>query len=165
MPYLPLIVSELLPGWVLFGLPTAIGIAVLRYHLYDIDLIINRTLVYGSLSVMLVATYLGGVVGLQYVFRGLTGQESQLAIVASTLAIAALFVPLRRRVQGLVRSALLPQEVRRHEDPRRLLRQAARRDAAGRPERGPGRGGHDNRAAGPRLLVAAPRTGSQGRAS
>jgi hypothetical protein len=63
--YLPLIVSGLLTGWVLFGLPTAIGIAVLRYRLYDIDLLINRTLVYGSLSVMLVATYLGGVVGLQ----------------------------------------------------------------------------------------------------
>jgi hypothetical protein len=74
----------------------------LRYRLYDIDLIINRTLVYGSLTVLLVATYLGGVVGLQYVFRALTGQESTLAVVASTLAIAALFGPLRRRVQGLV---------------------------------------------------------------
>jgi hypothetical protein len=84
------------------GVPIAVGVAVLRYRLYDIDLIINRALVYGSLTALLAATYLGGVVGLQSVFRALTGQESQLAVVASTLAIATLFVPLRRRVQGFV---------------------------------------------------------------
>jgi hypothetical protein len=99
---LPVIVSGLLSGWVLVGLPTAIGIAVLRYRLYEIDLFINRTLVYGPLSAMLVLVYFGGVVGLQAALRTLTGQESSLAVVASTLAIAALFSPLRRRVQGFV---------------------------------------------------------------
>jgi hypothetical protein len=84
------------------GVPTAIGFAVLRYRLYDIDVVINRALVYGSLSAMLVAIYFGGVVFLQYVFRALAGGESQLAVVASTLAIAALFDPLRRRVQEFV---------------------------------------------------------------
>jgi hypothetical protein len=84
------------------GLPIAVGVAILRYRLYDIDLVINRTLVYGSLTALLAATYLGGVVLLQGTFRALTGQESQLAIVASTLLIAALFVPLRRRVQGFI---------------------------------------------------------------
>ena len=86
----------------LIGLPIAVGIAVLRYHLYDIDLVINRTLVYGALSVTLAAVYFGGVVGLQYVFRTLTGSASQLAVVASTLAIAALFIPLRRRIQDFM---------------------------------------------------------------
>jgi hypothetical protein len=84
------------------GVPLAIGVAILRHRLYDIDLIINRTIVYGLLTVMLALVYIGGVVGLQFAFRALTGQESTLAIVASTLAIAALFGPLRRRVQGFV---------------------------------------------------------------
>jgi hypothetical protein len=84
------------------GVPVAIGIAILRYRLYEIDLLINRTLVYGSLTAMLVALYFGGIVVLQRIFVLLTGQQSTLAVVASTLAIAALFVPLRRRVQGFV---------------------------------------------------------------
>jgi hypothetical protein len=84
------------------GLPIAVGIAVMRYRLYDIDLIINRALVYGSLTATLAFVYFSGVVGLQSVFRVLAGQESTLAVVASTLAIAALFGPLRRRVQALV---------------------------------------------------------------
>jgi hypothetical protein len=86
----------------LLGIPAAVGIAILRHHLYDIDVIINRTLVYGSLTALLVAAYFGGVVGLQYAFRVLTGGESQLAVVASTLAIAALFTPLRRRIQTFI---------------------------------------------------------------
>jgi hypothetical protein len=84
------------------AVPIAVGFAVLKYRLYDIDLLINRTLVYGSLTVTLVLIYFGGVVGLQYVFRALTAQGSTLAVVASTLAIAALFNPLRRRVQAFV---------------------------------------------------------------
>jgi hypothetical protein len=95
------------PGNLFFGvgialLPIATGIAILRYRLYDIDLIINRTLVYGSLTATLVAFYLGGIVVLQRLFVYLTGEKSTLAVVASTLAIAALFNPLRRRVQGFV---------------------------------------------------------------
>ena len=84
--------------------PIAVGIAVLRYRLYDIDLLINRALVYGSLTTTLVLIYVGGVAVTQTVFRLLTGQEQQpqLAVVASTLAIAALFNPLRRRVQAFV---------------------------------------------------------------
>jgi hypothetical protein len=82
--------------------PIAVGIAVLKYRLYDIDLLINRALVYGPLTAMLALVYFGGVVGLQATLRGLTSQESTLAVVASTLVIAALFNPLRRGVQGLV---------------------------------------------------------------
>jgi hypothetical protein len=84
------------------AIPIAVGIAILKYRLYDIDVIINRALVYGPLSAMLALIYVGGVVGLQALFRTLTGQESTLAVVASTLAIAALFNPLRGRVQSFI---------------------------------------------------------------
>jgi hypothetical protein len=80
----------------------SIGIAILKYRLYDIDVLINRTLVYGSLTATLVGVYFGGIVVLQRLFVVLTGDKSALAVVASTLAIAALFSPLRRRVQALV---------------------------------------------------------------
>jgi hypothetical protein len=86
----------------LVGFPISIGIAMVRYRLYDIDSIINRTLVYGALTVVLVAVYFGGIVVLQRSFVALTGQQSTLAIVASTLLIAALFTPLRRRVQSFI---------------------------------------------------------------
>jgi hypothetical protein len=82
--------------------PLTIGIAILRHRLYDIDLIINRALVYAPLSATLALIYVGSVVGMQVVFRALTGQESTLAVVASTLAIAALFNPLRRRIQSFI---------------------------------------------------------------
>jgi hypothetical protein len=102
--------SNSLGGYVwaiLFGLsllmfPAAIGIAVLRYRLYDIDVVINRTLVYVPLSVTLIALYFGGIVVLQRLFLTLTGGQSTLAVVASTLVIAALFNPLRRRIQGFI---------------------------------------------------------------
>jgi hypothetical protein len=86
------------------GVPVAIGFAVLRYRLYDIDIIINRTLVYGSLTATLVAIYFGGVATMQTLFHAFTGQEqqSQLAVVVSTLAIAALFNPLRKRIQFFI---------------------------------------------------------------
>jgi hypothetical protein len=84
----------------LTGLPIAIGIAVLRYRLYNIDRIINRTLVYGSLTATLLALYFGGIVVLQRIFVLLTGEKSTVAVVASTLLIAALFTPLRRRIQS-----------------------------------------------------------------
>ena len=86
----------------LAGLPIAAGVAILKYRLYDIDILINRTLVYGALTVTLVAVYFGGVATVQAIFRTLTGQESTLAVVASTLVIAALFNPLRRRIQGFI---------------------------------------------------------------
>jgi hypothetical protein len=84
------------------SIPLATGIAILRYRLYDIDRIINRTLVYGSLTLMLALVYLGGVTVTQALFQTLTGQERlpQLVVVASTLVIAALFNPLRRRIQS-----------------------------------------------------------------
>jgi hypothetical protein len=99
---LPGIVSGLVLGWLLIGLPTAIGIAVLRYRLYDIDVVINRTLVYGTLTATLAAVYLGSVVGLQRLLSPMTGEGNQLSIVASTLLIAALFGPLRRRLQAFI---------------------------------------------------------------
>jgi hypothetical protein len=100
--FLPDVVNGVWLALVLIATSTAIGIAVLRYRLYGIDLVINRTLVYGPLTAMLVLVYLGGVVSLQYACRILTGQTSQIAIVTSTLAIAALFNPLRRRNQAFV---------------------------------------------------------------
>src|SRR5215204_1679919 len=86
----------------LLGVPIFTGVAIVRHRLYDIDIVINRTLVYGSLTAMLVALYLGGVVGLQQLLSPLVGDSNGLATVASTLAIAALFNPLRRRVQAFV---------------------------------------------------------------
>jgi hypothetical protein len=85
-------------------IPLSISVAVLRSRLFDVDVLINRTLVYAILSATLAGLYFGGIVLLQRVFAGLTGQEKlpQLAVVASTLAIAALFDPLRRRIQDLI---------------------------------------------------------------
>src|SRR5215217_461144 len=85
-------------------IPVAAGVAIFRYRLYDIDVVINRTLVYGSLTATLVALYLGCVTSTQALLRTLTGQEEQpqLAIVVSTLIIAAVFTPLRRRIQSFI---------------------------------------------------------------
>jgi hypothetical protein len=86
------------------GVPVAIGIAILKYRLYDIDLIINRAVVYSSLTVMLALVYFGGVTVTQTLLQTFTGQDTfpQLAVVVSTLVIAALFNPLRRRVQSFI---------------------------------------------------------------
>jgi len=105
-------IATLAPAWYLPGtmvlsvailaVPVAMGVAMLRYRLYDIDIVINRTLVYGALTATLALVYVGVVVSLQYTFRVLTGEGSQLVIVASTLGIAALFNPLRLRIQDFV---------------------------------------------------------------
>jgi hypothetical protein len=99
------------------GVPTAVGIAMTRYKLYEIDILINRTLVYGALTSMLVALYFGGIVVLQRLFVLLTGEKSTLAVVASTLLIAALFTPLRRRIQSFIDKRFY----RRKYDARRTL--------------------------------------------
>jgi hypothetical protein len=95
-------VGEILWILAIAVVPTSVGIAILRYRLYEIDLIINRTLVYGPLAATLVVLYVGCIVLLQRVFVGITGEQSTLAVVASTLAIAALFNPLRRRIQSFI---------------------------------------------------------------
>jgi hypothetical protein len=102
-----LIALALLLDFIMFALllvPAFTYIAILRYRLYDIDVVINRTLVYGSLTALLALLYLGGVTATQAIFSTLTGQQEQpqLAIVASTLIIAALFNPLRRRIQSFI---------------------------------------------------------------
>ena len=86
------------------AIPIAIRIVILRYRLYDIDILINSTLVYGALTVLLALIYFSGVTTIQAIFSALTGQQEQpqLAIVASTLVIAALFNPLRRRIQSFI---------------------------------------------------------------
>jgi ADP-ribosylglycohydrolase len=85
----------LLDGATNTGLYVAVGVAILRYRLYDIDMLINCTLVYGSLTAMLALVYFGGVATTQAIFRALTGQEEQpqLSVVVSTPVIAALFTP------------------------------------------------------------------------
>ena len=89
-------------GLSFMSIPVAIGIAILQHRLFDIDVVIRRTLVYGALTGALLALYLGSVVLLQQVFRVVTGQTSELAIIISTLVIAALFQPLRHWLQGVI---------------------------------------------------------------
>ena len=94
-------------GGVLFlagftAIPSAMALAILKYRLYDIDVVINRTLVYGTLSVTLALVYFGSIALLQTALIALTGQKSQLAVVASTLLIAALFNPIRHRLQSFI---------------------------------------------------------------
>jgi hypothetical protein len=86
----------------LVGFPISIWIAIVRYRLYEIDTLINRTLVYALLTAILAAVYFGAVVLLQRVFVAPTGQQSTLAVVASTLLIATLFNPLRHRIQSFI---------------------------------------------------------------
>ncbi len=104
---LPRATEWIWPTLFLLGLgtiPVATGIAILKYRLYEIDIIINRTLVYGSLTATLAMVYFGAVATTQAIFRALTGQQEQpqLAIVVSTLVIAALFNPLRGRIQSFI---------------------------------------------------------------
>ncbi|MEJ7843941.1 MAG: hypothetical protein WKF95_19440 [Rubrobacter sp.] len=123
------------------GIPVAVGIAILRHRLYDIDLLINRALVYASLTATLALVYVGGVVGLQSVLRTLTGPVR----------------PAASSAAGVGGPALLPPQVRRRKDPVRLQRQAARGDGPGYPQRRSGGGSEQDRAARPRFVVATPR--------
>jgi hypothetical protein len=91
-----------LAGLATIVIPVSIGIAILRYRLFDVDFVIRRTLVYAILTALLVLVYLGGVLLLQTLFTALTGQGSPVALVVSTLAIAALFGPLRRHIQAVI---------------------------------------------------------------
>jgi hypothetical protein len=102
LSYLTVLIASVAIASATIGVPAAIGLAILRYRLYDVDLLINRTLVYSVLTATLAAAYAGCVVVMQYAFHFLTGGEPQLAVVASTLAIAALFRPLRSRIQAFI---------------------------------------------------------------
>ena len=108
----PIFESSLLPRFALavdaidclslLLVPVSIALAILRYRLWDIDFFINRAMIYSTLTVVLGFVFFGGVTLLQGMFRGLIGEDSQLAVVASTLGIASLFEPLRRRVHGVI---------------------------------------------------------------
>jgi hypothetical protein len=110
MLFMPLQSLDLLPleilvtsiYLVLLPIPLSFAIAILRYRLWDVDVLINKTLVYGLLTGTLVAVYAGCIVGLQALLRGLFNQTSEVAIVLSTLVIAALFQPLRKRIQAII---------------------------------------------------------------
>lgn len=99
---LPEPLSTILLTLPLQGIWLAVAVAVLRYRLYDIDLIIRRTLVYSLLTGLLALFYFGSVILLQSLFTAITGEQSSIAIVLSTLAIAALFNPLRHRLQSII---------------------------------------------------------------
>jgi hypothetical protein len=110
----------------IFSLPIAMGVAILRHRLYDIDVVINRTLVYGSLTAVLALVYFGSVAVTEAVFRVFTEQEEQpqLVVVVSTLVIGRSLQPLKAPYTVLHRQALLQEEVRREKDLRCLLGQA-----------------------------------------
>ncbi len=110
---------SVLGGLGVASLPIAAGIAILRYRLYDLGLVVRRTLIYGVLTAGLAGLYFGIVIGLQAAFSGFT-RGNDLAIAGSTLAVAALFRPARVRIQGIVDRRFLPAPLRRRADPRRL---------------------------------------------
>ncbi len=144
----------MLHGFAIASLPLATGLAILRYRLYDLDVVINRTLVYGALTATLATTYLGGVLLLELLLSPLTS-SSNLAIAVSTLAVAAIFVAGPAAHPGDGRPALLPPQVRRCAYARALRRAAARRGLTRCAQRGPVRGRRRDDAARPRLAVAA----------
>jgi hypothetical protein len=96
--------KDFLTGLPVLAIPLSVGVALFKYRLYDIDLLINRTFVYGLLTATLLAVYFGGVAATEALLRAITGraEQSHLAIVVSTLVIAALFNPLRHRIQAFI---------------------------------------------------------------
>jgi hypothetical protein len=100
-PFVLLLIGNALP-LIMVLIPLSVGVAMLRSGLFDIDVVINRALVYATLTFSLILVYIGGVVGSQRLLSPLVGESNQLAVVASTLAIAALFNPLRRRIQSFI---------------------------------------------------------------
>ena len=121
-------VVDALYGFFVALVPVAAGVAVLRYRLYDIDRLINRTLVYGLLTALLGLVYAGVVLILGQVFGGVTEDPPSWAVAGATLAVAALFQPARRRIQAVSGSAFQPAQVRRGQDHPGLLHPPARRD-------------------------------------
>jgi hypothetical protein len=95
-------VNDVLLGLTIALVPIAAGIAILRYRLYDIDRLINRTVVYAALTAILGAVYAGVVLALGQLFGGVGGEPPPLAVAGATLAVAALFQPARRRIQAVV---------------------------------------------------------------
>lgn len=95
-------IQNILYESVLLLIPLSFGFSILRYRLYDIDSLINRTLVYGTLTVLLALVYFGLIFALQFLLRGIISQNNSIAIVISTLAIAAIFQPLRHRIQRII---------------------------------------------------------------
>ncbi|MGI8541656.1 MAG: hypothetical protein ACR2N0_18085, partial [Rubrobacteraceae bacterium] len=102
LDFAPEVVGDLMFGAVIIALPTSIGIAILRHRLFDIDILINKTLVYATLTITLAAVYFGSVAVFQRLLGAFMGESSQIAVVASTLAIAALFTPFRRFLQNFI---------------------------------------------------------------
>ncbi len=101
-PLVGFIVTFILWPAALLLIPLSIGFSILRYRLYDIDLLINRTLVYITLTIILALIYFGSIIGLQALLRGIINANSSVAIVVSTLVIAAIFQPLRHRIQAII---------------------------------------------------------------
>ena len=148
------------------GIPIAMGIAILKYRLYEIDTLINRTLVYGALTALLAAGYVATIMVLQGIgdlvfqlpFRAVFGQKSTFATIAATLAMAALFNPLRRRIQSFIDRRFY----RRKYDARKtleafcLLVPVAQRIRPRGVERRLGGSGKGDDAARTRLAVVAP---------
>jgi hypothetical protein len=159
----PVVQDSWLGGWAKaaadlaqWAIPAAIGVAILRYRLYDIDRLINRTLVYGLLTAMLAAVYAAVVLALGQLFGGIGTEPPSWAVAGATLAVAALFQPARRRHPAGRGPTLQPPSLRHRQDRRGVHRAPARRD---RPGHAVGRatgGGRPDHAAHPSVTVAPP---------